>query len=344
MPAHHGHRSIAPRNEIVAANFLDKNDLTVDQNALVVNTGSKLVLIDTGMGFRKIYGPRTGRLLANLRGAGIDPASVDVVALSHAHPDHVWGLVGADGKPNFPNAQIHIAQADLDYWTDEAELSDPALGHYIGPIRDALLPFRDRIVFVKDGQEVVPGMQALSTLGHTVGHTSFVISSQDSSIIYIGDLGHRPQLQMENPRAEFTRDTDPKQGVSSRLRVFDMVASRKIPNRRLSLPPGLASAMSPGTVIIIATSPSKCRRCCRCSTYSGSKRWAAPPYSRHLAPNRSPGEPSVVPRRSIRRLSAIAVGASFANCSASVRAYRSQPTLANVPAGSGRPIIGESTQ
>jgi hypothetical protein len=93
-------------DEILAASFLDKNDFTVDQNALVVNTGSKLVLIDTGMGFRKIYGPRTGHLLANLRGAGIDPASIDAVALSHAHPDHVWGLVSEDGKPNFPNLRF----------------------------------------------------------------------------------------------------------------------------------------------------------------------------------------------------------------------------------------------
>jgi glyoxylase-like metal-dependent hydrolase (beta-lactamase superfamily II) len=72
-------------------------------------------------------------------------------------------------------------------------------------------------------------MQALSTPGHTVGHTSFVISSQASSIVYTGDLGHQPLLQMENPYAEFARDTDPKQGVLSRLRMFDMVSSRKIP-------------------------------------------------------------------------------------------------------------------
>ncbi len=216
-------------DEILAANFLDKDNFEVEQNALVVNTGEKLVLIDTGMGFRKVYGPRSGRLLANLRAAGINPASIDVVALSHAHPDHVWGLVGEDGKPNFPNAQIYITEADLDYWTDEAKLSDPALGRYIGPIRDTLLPLRERIVFLNDGKDVVPGVQALSTPGHTVGHTSFVVSSQGSSIVYIADLAHRPLLQMENPRAEFTRDTDPKQGVSSRLRVFDMVASGKIP-------------------------------------------------------------------------------------------------------------------
>ncbi len=216
-------------DEILAANFLDKSNFTVDQNALVVNTGGKLVLIDTGMGFRKVYGPRTGHLLSNLRAVGIDPASIDIVALSHGHPDHVWGLVGEDGKPNFPNAQIYITQADLEYWTDEAKLSDPALGHYIGPIRDALLPFRDRMVFLKDGQELVPGVQALSTPGHTVGHTSFVISSQGSSLVNIADLGHQPALQMQNPRAEFARDTDPKQGATTRVRVFDMVAAQKIP-------------------------------------------------------------------------------------------------------------------
>jgi glyoxylase-like metal-dependent hydrolase (beta-lactamase superfamily II) len=216
-------------DEVVAANFLDKDNFVVDQNALVVNTGEKLVLIDTGMGYRKPYGPRTGHLVANLRGAGVDPASIDVVLLSHAHPDHVWGLVSQDGKPNYPNAQIHITQADLDYWTDERKLSDPGIGEYIGPIRDALLPLRDRMVFIKDGQEAAPGMQALSTPGHTVGHTSFVVSSQGRSLVYTADLGHQPALQMENPRAEFARDTDPKQGVATRLRIFDMVASQKVP-------------------------------------------------------------------------------------------------------------------
>jgi glyoxylase-like metal-dependent hydrolase (beta-lactamase superfamily II) len=234
-------------DEIAAANFLDKSNFLIEQNALVVNTGDKLVLIDTGLGFRKVYGPRSGHLLDNLRAAGIDPASIDVVALSHAHPDHVWGLAGEDGKPHFPNAQIHITQADLEYWTDEAKLSDAALGRYIGPIRGTLLPLRDRMIFLKDGQDVVPGVQALSTPGHTVGHTSFVISSQGSSIVYIGDLAHQPMLQMENPRAEFARDTDSKQGVTSRLRVFDMVASQRIPIIAYHFPwPGIGHVAKKG--------------------------------------------------------------------------------------------------
>jgi glyoxylase-like metal-dependent hydrolase (beta-lactamase superfamily II) len=234
-------------DEVLGANFMHRNDFHVEQNALVVNTGEELVLIDTGLGFRKVYGPRTGHLLANLRAAGIDPASIDLVALSHAHPDHVWGLVDEHGRPNFPNAQIHITQADLAFWTDEGKLSHPSLGPYIGPIRDTLLPLRDRMTFLKDGQDVMPGLQALATPGHTVGHTSFVISSQGSSMVYIGDLGHQPQLQMENPHAEFTRDTDPKQGVASRLRVFDMVASGKIPILAYHFPwPGIGHVARSG--------------------------------------------------------------------------------------------------
>jgi glyoxylase-like metal-dependent hydrolase (beta-lactamase superfamily II) len=216
-------------DEILDANFLDKNNFQVEQNALVVNTGEKLVLIDTGMGGRKMFGPRSGRLLANLQAAGISPASIDAVALSHAHPDHCWGLVGEDKKPSFPNAQIHIAQADLEFWTDEGKLNHPVLGGFIGPTRETLLPLRERMVFLKNGQDVVPGVQALSTPGHTVGHTSFVISSQDRTLINIADLAHQYLLTTENPRAEFAFDTDPQQAISSRLRVFDMVAAQKTP-------------------------------------------------------------------------------------------------------------------
>src|SRR5258707_3083025 len=95
-------------DEILAANFLDKTNFTVDQNALVVNTGGKLVLIDTGMGFRQGDGPRTGHLLSNLPAVGIDPASIDLAALSHGHPDPVLGLVGRDRQPELPDGPSHV--------------------------------------------------------------------------------------------------------------------------------------------------------------------------------------------------------------------------------------------
>jgi len=231
----------------LAENFLPADNLSLEQNALVVNTGDRLVLIDTGTGSAKMFGDRSGRLLTNLRAAGFDPADIDSIVLSHAHPDHCWGLVGADGARNFPNAQIHIAQADLDFWTDEAKRSAPFIGQLIDPTRAALLPYRDRVVFVKDGQEVVPGIQALSAPGHTVGHTIFMISSQGQTLCNVADLAHHHVLVLENPKVEFGFDTDPKQGAATRIRVFDMLAAQRIALIAYHFPwPGIGHVVSHG--------------------------------------------------------------------------------------------------
>lgn len=122
----------------------------LEQNAVVVNTGDKLVLIDTGMGSSTMFCPTTGKLLKSLAAAGIDPKDIDAVV-------HVWGMMGDDGKPNFPNAQIYISQADFDFWTDEKKLSmkDPAYKPFVEGARKKLLPNRDRTVFFK-GRARVP--------------------------------------------------------------------------------------------------------------------------------------------------------------------------------------------
>jgi glyoxylase-like metal-dependent hydrolase (beta-lactamase superfamily II) len=157
--------------KMLTDNFLNPTNAVLEQNAVVVNTGDKLVLIDTGMGSSTMFGPTTGKLLKSLAAAGIDPKDIDAVVATHAHCDHVWGIMGDDGKPNFPNAQIYISQADFDIWTDEKKLSmkDPA---YMQPLvegaRKNLLPNRDKTVFFKDGQEFLPGIQALAAPGHTI--------------------------------------------------------------------------------------------------------------------------------------------------------------------------------
>jgi glyoxylase-like metal-dependent hydrolase (beta-lactamase superfamily II) len=149
-------------------NFLPTDNVVLQQNALVINTGDLVALFDTGMGTNKMLGPDTGRLPTNLKAAGIEPKDVDAVVLTHAHPDHCFGLMADNGAPTFPNAQIYMTQADFDFWTDEAKLSNDMLKAFVAGARKQLLPNRDRMVFIKDRQEFLPGVQAVSAPGHTV--------------------------------------------------------------------------------------------------------------------------------------------------------------------------------
>jgi glyoxylase-like metal-dependent hydrolase (beta-lactamase superfamily II) len=214
--------------KMLADNFLPA-DVSMEQNALVVNTGDRLVLIDTGLGAFKLMGNDTGRLTANLKAAGINPADVDAILLTHAHADHCFGLLGADGARAFPNAQVYMTQADYDFWTDEGKLSHPQIGQFVAATRKHLTPNRDRIVFIKDGQEVITGIQAIASPGHTVGHVAFMVTSQGQSILNMGDVVHHHIISVETPRRQFSYDTDGKLGVETRLRLFDMLASRRIP-------------------------------------------------------------------------------------------------------------------
>jgi glyoxylase-like metal-dependent hydrolase (beta-lactamase superfamily II) len=213
---------------LLEANFLAKDNVVLEQNIPIVNFGDRLVMFDTGMGFSKAFGPTTGRLLKSMQEAGIDPASIDAIVCSHAHIDHTGGICSAEGKPNFPNAQIYISQVDHDYWLDDARLGTPfkAFGDHA---RANLRPVRDRIVFFKDGQEFLPGITAISAPGHSPGHTIFNVSSGGKSFTFLGDLTHHPILLTENPRVEFAYDWDPKMSVQSRVKLLTMLAEQKTP-------------------------------------------------------------------------------------------------------------------
>jgi len=218
--------------KMLTDNFLSPSTVILEQSALVLNTGDKLVLFDTGMGSSTMFGPTTGKLLASLKAAGIDPKDIDAVVATHAHCDHVWGIMADDGSRHFANAQIYISQADFDYWTDETKLSmkDPAyMQPFVEGARKNLLPNRDRIIFLKDGQEFLPGIQAMAAPGHTVGHTIFMVSSEGKTLAVIGDLTHHQVLLVEKPRIEFAYDTDSKQSANTRVRVLDMLAANRIP-------------------------------------------------------------------------------------------------------------------
>ncbi|WP_027135109.1 MBL fold metallo-hydrolase [Geminicoccus roseus] len=222
----------APVEEIQAImdrEFLPVAPMMLEQNALIVNTGEKLVLFDSGMGSAKLFGPESGRLMASIKASGIDPATIDAVILTHAHLDHCWGIMADDGSRNFPNAQIYMSQADFDFWTDEGKLSaEGFLPTFVEGARRNLLPNQDRMVFVEDGKEVLPGIQAIFTPGHTVGHVSYVITSNGQSFLNVGDVVHHYALLFENPQWEFAFDTDPKQAAATRVKLFEMATSEQL--------------------------------------------------------------------------------------------------------------------
>lgn len=230
--------------KMMSDHFLPTNNVVLDQNVLVINTGDKLALFETGMSSVK-RNDAMGQLAANLKKSGIDPSDIDAVIPTHGHIDHVGGIMAADGSRNFPNAQIHIAQSDFDFWTDDKRLGTPAEGSALAAKKN-LLPNRDRIVFYKDGQDVLPGVQAMHTPGHTVGHTSFVINSGGKSLFLVGDLMHHVIL-IEKPRMEVAFDTDPKQGVETRIKVMDMLAAQRMTALVYHLPwPGIGHLTKQG--------------------------------------------------------------------------------------------------
>jgi glyoxylase-like metal-dependent hydrolase (beta-lactamase superfamily II) len=232
----------------LADNFLPVDSVVLEQNIPILNTGSRVVMFDTGMGFSKAFGATTGRLLKSLSEAGIGPGQVDDIVISHAHIDHIGGLSSAKGQRLFPKATIHIAQADYDFWTDEKKLSNKDLGMFVKHARDNLLPYKDRIKWVADGKEVVPGVTAMAAPGHTVGHTIYLIENDGKKIAFTGDVTHHQILLTEKPRTEFAYDTDPKQAVQSRLKVFDMLSKDRIPMLAYHFPwPGVGYLGKAGT-------------------------------------------------------------------------------------------------
>jgi glyoxylase-like metal-dependent hydrolase (beta-lactamase superfamily II) len=214
--------------KMLTDNFLSPDNVVLEQNSPIVNFGDKLVLFDTGLGTAKGFGPTTGRQQKSMAEAGIKPEDIDAVVFSHAHIDHIGGVVDDAGKVLFPNAQFYIAQSDHEYWTDEGKLGSHPLKDFVVHARTNLLPVRDKLVFFKDGQEFLPGIQAMAAPGHTVGHHIFMITSGGKSFAFLGDLSHHPILLMEKPRMEFSYDTDPKQAAESRVKMLDMLAANKI--------------------------------------------------------------------------------------------------------------------
>ena len=196
--------------------------LETSTNAFLVNTGARLVLVDTGAG--GFFGPTLGKLAANLKAAGYRPEQVDEIYITHLHPDHVGGL-SENGQRVFPNAVVRAAKADSDYWLNQANAAKAPADKqgFFQPAMQSLGPYvqAGRFKAIERDGELVAGISALSAAGHTPGHTVYQVQSRGLTLLLIGDLVHVASVQMAHPEVTIGFDSDGKRAYAARRKFFD---------------------------------------------------------------------------------------------------------------------------
>ncbi len=196
-------------------------------NAYVVNTGNALVLVDTGTA--NVLGPTLGKVPTNLMAAGFDPAYVDLVFMTHLHPDHAGGLIDTQGKALFTNAELVMTEKEYAFWHDDGMMNQAPseMKTMFEGARAAVKPYANRLRKITGG-EIAPGLTAVPASGHTPGHTMVRVASDDDTLLIWGDIIHTAALQFPHPEWAISFDVDPNQAISTRNAVFDQVNTDKL--------------------------------------------------------------------------------------------------------------------
>jgi glyoxylase-like metal-dependent hydrolase (beta-lactamase superfamily II) len=224
------------KEEVLAATeaaYMPKGMVTVPFNPQLVNTGGKLVLIDCGSGTAAHEQTKgaVGRLMQNLVAAGVDPKSIDIVVMSHLHPDHTNGIRAADGSMAFPNAEIKVPAKDWEFWMSEENAakaqSNEMMKGYFANVKKIYAGIESKVTKYDWGKEVAPGITSIAVAGHTPGHTAFAVASGGSKVLIQSDVTNIPELFLRNPDWHVAFDTDPVAAQETRHKFYDMAAAEK---------------------------------------------------------------------------------------------------------------------
>jgi glyoxylase-like metal-dependent hydrolase (beta-lactamase superfamily II) len=213
--------------QILTASFRPARRTAV--NAFLIYSAGRLALVDTGSGNYLL--PTAGKVMANIKAAGVDPAGIDTVLLTHMHPDHSAGLTDmTTGKRYYPNAELAMHESEPAHWFDDTKMAkgtEREKKAFFQAGREQVAPYKDRWRLFRGG-EVFPGVTAIPRPGHTPGHTNFMINSGKEQLLIWGDTVHVPEIQTARPEVCMDFDTDKDLAADSRRKVFDMVATDRL--------------------------------------------------------------------------------------------------------------------
>lgn len=198
-------------------------------NLCLIDTGKERILIDAGSGSK--FQSSAGRVLQNLEASGYMAEDIDSVVLTHAHPDHAWGIIDdKTGKPRFPNASYYINATEWDYWTqdDLAGKLPQDMQSMAETTQNNLLPIAAQTKRIKPGDEIAPGIEALDTSGHTPGHISLQVSSEKQAMIVSGDVIMHSYVSFEQPDWHFRFDMDAEKAAQVRKQILDRCATDEL--------------------------------------------------------------------------------------------------------------------
>ncbi|MBY0382003.1 MAG: MBL fold metallo-hydrolase [Xanthobacteraceae bacterium] len=220
-------------NAALESASLLRDEMTIHFNPLALKIGGKTVVVDTGLGEagKAMTNGTAGHFTDNLKASGIDPKQVDAVVISHFHFDHIAGLADAQNRSVFPNAEIFVPATEWSFWMDQSERSNAPEGRRdafdaVWRIFDDML--KRKVTQYNWGDEVLPGLLAAETAGHTPGHTSFMLTSGADRLFIQSDVTNHPALFVRNPTWHAAFDMDAERAERTRRRVYDMLVSEKL--------------------------------------------------------------------------------------------------------------------